>query len=107
MAPAGDTVSASFENKCRRVAQLVRALPYTLLWSNTPNNLETVRDFPSTPEYGQDGVLRGDFRGVICKAGRLQTTRVNLSPVGFPSDHRVESLRFAAQMPREALSGLV
>ena len=30
-----------------------------------PNNLDTVGDFPSTPQYGQVGILTGDFTGVI------------------------------------------
>jgi hypothetical protein len=35
----------------------------TLLWFNTPNNLETVGDRPDTYKYAQDEILTGDFTG--------------------------------------------
>lgn len=54
--------------RCRRVAQLSKRYLDTLLWFHTSNNLDTVGDCPSTLKYGQDGLLTGDFTGVICRA---------------------------------------
>jgi hypothetical protein len=49
-------------------ARLERYLD-TLLWFHTSNNLETVGDRLDTCKYAQDGILTGDFTGVILQAG--------------------------------------
>src|ERR1019366_2359647 len=69
-------------------------------------HLETVGDCPSTCKYGQDGLLTGDFTGVICKQGFLVEAGHPASAATHrfpPSDYTSEPTRSAAQMPRETV----